>query len=96
VIRPPDQGLNILFDGTEIYSRTSNHKISLGITAGTGLRYMLNSSIALKLGVDYSRARSGFDYSFGVSSGAAADIPVVESEFLVRNIELSAGLAYSF
>ena len=57
---------------------------------------MLNSTIALKLGVDYIQARSRFDYTFDLFQGVATDVPPVESNVLVKTIELSAGLAYSF
>jgi opacity protein-like surface antigen len=95
-LRPPDQELSILFDDTEIYSRISNTKLALGINAGAGLRYRLNSNIALKLGADYNQARSKFNYAFNLFQGVATNIPQVESNFFVRTIELSAGLAYSF
>jgi len=95
-LRPPDQELSILFDDTEIFSRISNNKLAMGFTAGTGLRYRLNSNIALKLGVDYNQARSKFNYAFDLFQAVATDIPHVESSFFVRTLELSAGLAYSF
>jgi opacity protein-like surface antigen len=96
VLRPPDQELTILFDGTELYSRVSNQKLALGLSAGTGLRYMLNSNIALKLGVDFNRTRARFDYTFDLFRQVAEEIPIVQSDFPVSTIEFSAGLAYSF
>lgn len=96
VLRAPDQELGITYDGTEIYSRASKNKLSFGFTAGTGLRYRLNTSIALKLGADFSQARSRFTYTFELFDGEAKNIPAVKSDFLIRALEISAGLAYSF
>jgi opacity protein-like surface antigen len=96
VIRPPDQELNISFDQTEITSRMSDNRLALGLTAGTGMRFRLNPAIALKLGVDYFRGRSRFDYDFDLSMDPEEEIPSLESEFLIRTLELTAGLAYSF
>lgn len=96
ILRPPDQELSISYDNNEIYSRVSDNKLSFGFTAGTGLRYKLNSNIALKLGADYNQMRSRFEYDFNLFQGVASDVPAIESNFLVKTIELSAGLAYSF
>lgn len=96
IVRPPDQELSIIFDGTDIFSQVSHNKLSFGFTAGTGLRYNLNSDIALKLGVDFFQSRARFDYSFDLFQEVAEDIPPVKSDFLVRTLELSVGLAYSF
>jgi hypothetical protein len=57
---------------------------------------MLNSNIALKLGADFFQSRARFDYTFELLQGVAEDVPPFESNFLVRTLELSAGLAYSF
>jgi len=96
ILKPPDQELSIIFTGTEIYSRTSKNILAFGFTAGSGLRYHLNSNIALKLGADLFQSRARFDYTFDLFRDIAEDVPVVVSDFLVRTIELSAGLAYSF
>jgi hypothetical protein len=96
IIRPPDQELAISFDATEIYSTVSNNRISFGFTAGTGLRFKLNDTIALKMGADFFQARSRFDYTFDLFAGIAEDVPIIHSDFLVRTIELSVGLAYAF
>ena len=96
VLRTPDQELRINFDGTEILSRSSRNKLSFGFTAGGGARIMLNSNIALKLGADFFQSRARFDYTFELFKGVAEDVPPFESNFLLRTLELSAGLAYSF
>ncbi|MFO7932779.1 MAG: outer membrane beta-barrel protein [Bacteroidales bacterium] len=96
VIRPPDQELNISFDQTEITSRMSDNRLALGLTAGTGIRFRLNPAIALKLGVDYFQGRSRFDYDFDLSTDPEEKIPSLESDFQIRTLELTAGLAYSF
>lgn len=96
VLRAPDQELRINFDGTEIYSRSSKNKLAFGFTAGGGVRIMLNSNIALKLSADYFQSRANFEYTFDLFQGVAEDIPPIESNFLVRTLELTAGLAYSF
>jgi len=96
VIRPPDQELNIVFDGTEIHSVASNNKLAFGFTAGGGFRIKLNENLALKLGVDFTQARSRFDYTFDLFSGVADNIPPIQSDFHVRSLDIMVGLAYSF
>lgn len=96
VLRPPDQELSIVFGGTEIYSRTSKTKLTFGFMTGGGIRYKLNNNLALKLGIDYFQSRARFDYTFDLFRGVATDVPPVESDFLVRTLEFTAGLAYSF
>ena len=96
ILRAPDQELRINFDGTEILSRSSRNKLSFGFTAGGGARIMLNSNIALKLGADFYQSRARFDYTFDLFQGVAEDVPPFESNFLVRTLELTSGLAYSF
>ncbi len=95
VLRPPDQELYIpLDDGTEIFTTVSNSKIALGFTAGGGLRFKLNENLALKLGADFTQSRAKFNY-FELFQGVA-DVPPVHSEFFVRTLEASVGLAYAF
>jgi len=96
VVRPPDQELSIAFDGTEAFSRVSDNRVALGFTAGGGMRIKLNSTIAIKLGVDYFQSRSRFDFNFDLFRGMAEEIPSLETDLLVRTLELTAGLAYSF
>ncbi len=96
ILRAPDQELRINFDGTEIFSQTSNNKLAFGFTAGAAMRFMLNSNLALRLGVDYFQSRARFEYTFDLFRGVAEDVPAVSSEFRVQTLEFSAGLAYSF
>lgn len=96
ILLPPDQELSIVFTGTEIYSRSSKNIVAFGLTAGGGLRYTLNSNIALKLGADFFQSRARFDYSFNLFRGVAEDVPPLKSDFMIRTVELTAGLAYSF
>jgi opacity protein-like surface antigen len=96
IIRLPDQDLRINFDGTEIYSRTSKTKVAFGLTAGAGIRYKLNSDLALKLAADYFQAKAQYDYTFELFQGVADNIPPLSSEFFIRTVELTVGLAYSF
>lgn len=96
IVRPPDQELGITYNETEIFSQVDNNKASFGLTAGTGIRYDLNSNIALKLGVDYYQARAKFEYAWDLFKDVAQDIPPIESNFLVQTLELSVGLAYYF
>ena len=96
ILRPPDQELVIHIDGSEIYSSTSNNKLSYGFMGGAGIRYKLNDRLALKLEADYTLARSSFDYTFDFLSGLAENIPPIESNFWVTAAEFSVGLAYAF
>lgn len=96
VIRLPDQDLRINFDGTEIYSYTSKTKLAFGFTAGAGLRYNLNSDLALKFAADYFQSRAQYEYTFELFQGVADDIPPLTSDFFIRTVELTVGLAYSF
>jgi opacity protein-like surface antigen len=96
VLRLPEQELRINFDGTEIYSRTSKTRIAFGFTAGAGIRYNLNTDLALKLAADYFQSRAQYEYTFDLFQGVADDVPPLTSEFFVRTVELTVGLAYSF
>ncbi|MGW8314746.1 MAG: hypothetical protein ACWGNV_04030 [Bacteroidales bacterium] len=96
ILRAPDQELRINFDGTEIYSRTSRNKLAFGFTAGAGMRFKLNSSIAIRLAADYFQSRARFEYTFDLFQGVAEDVPPITADFPVRTVEITAGLAYSF
>lgn len=97
VLRPPDQELYIpLDDGTEIFSTSSNNKLTFGFTAGGGLRFKLNENLALKLSADFTQSRSKFEYTFDLFRDVAEDIPPIHSEFFVKTLEASVGLAYAF
>lgn len=96
VLRSPDQDLRINFDGTEIYTRSSRNRLAFGFTAGAGFRYNLNSDLALKLAADYFQTKSKFEYNFELFQGVAEDIPPLNSDFFVRTVEVTIGLAYSF
>lgn len=96
ILRAPDQELRINFDGTEIYSTASRNRLAFGFTAGADMRIMLNSQLAVKLGVDYFQSRGKFDYSFDLFHGVAEDVPPLTADFPVRTVEVSLGLAYSF
>lgn len=96
VLRAPDQDLRINFDGTEIYTHSTRSRLAFGFTAGGGLRYNLNSDLALKLAADFFQSKAQFEYTFDLFQGVAEDIPPLNSEFFVRTVELTVGLAYSF
>lgn len=96
ILRSPDQELRINFDGTEIFSRTSRNKLAFGFTAGAGMRFKLNSALALRLSADYFQSRARFEYSFDLFQGVAEDVPPISTDFPVRTVEITAGLAYSF
>ncbi len=95
-IRPPDQELRINFDDTNIYTRTSHNSASFGFLAGAGLRYKLNSNLALKLAADYYQSKSKNTFSFDLFQGVAEDVPPLDAEFTIQTVELTIGLAYSF
>ena len=95
-IRPPDQELRINFDNTSIYTQTSHNSASFGFLAGAGIRYKLNSNLALKFASDYFQSKSKNTYTFELFQGVAEDVPPLDVEFLIRTVELTLGLAYSF
>jgi len=95
-IRPPDQELRINFDNTNIYTRTSHNSASFGFAAGAGMRYKLNSNLALKLASDFYQSKSKNTYNFDLFQGVAEDVPPLDAEFLIRTVEITLGLAYSF
>ena len=96
IIRPPDQELRITYDGNNIYSRTSYNNVAFGFTGGAGLRFMLNSNIALKLSGDFIQTKARNTYTFDLFQGPAGDVPPIDAEFYIRAVEITAGLAYSF
>jgi opacity protein-like surface antigen len=95
-IRPPDQELRINFDNTNIYTQTSHNSTSFGFLAGAGMRYKLNSNLALKFAADYFQAKSKNTYAFELFTGVAENVPPLDAEFYLRTVELTLGLAYSF
>ena len=97
ILRPPDQEINISWDGNEIHTVVNNSKVSFGFTAGGGLRYKLNENLALKLGVDFVQAKAKFDYTFELFEGLVTEpIPPLPTEFFVRTVDVMIGLAYAF
>ncbi len=86
----------MVFDGTEIYTTSSGNKLTFGFTAGGGLRYNLNSNIALKIAADYYQTRVKSTYTFDLFRGVASDVPPLDAEFYLRTIDFSIGLAYNF
>lgn len=96
IIKQPEQELRINYDGNTIYTRTSNNSLGFGLTAGAGLRYQLNSNLALKLGADFFQSKSKTTYNFDLFEGVAQDVPPLDAEFYIRTVEITAGLAYSF
>lgn len=96
VIRHPDQELSIVFDGTEIFAQNSRTKLAFGFDTGAGIRFKLNEGLALKTGIYYYQSKARFDYTFDLFHGVASDVPAINSQFMLRTLELTAGLAYSF
>ena len=95
IIRPPDQELRISYDGNNIQSQTSYNHVAFGFTAGGGLRYKFNPNLALKLGADFVQTKSKNTFSFDLLQGVV-EVPPIDSEFYIRTVEITAGLAYSF
>lgn len=95
-VRPPDQELRINFDNTSIYTQTSHNSASFGFLAGAGIRYNLNTNLALKFGADYYQSKSKNTYTFELFTGVAEDVPPLDVEFYIRTVELTIGMAYSF
>ncbi len=96
ILRMPDQELRINFDQTEIFSTASRSRLAFGFTAGGGFRYELNSNIALKLAADFFQSRAKFEYTFDLFKDVAEEVPPISTNFPVRTVEITAGLAYSF
>ena len=96
IIKPPDQELIIVYDNTQIHSRVSNSKMAFGYTAGAGVRYELNTDLALKLGVDFYQSKARFTYEFDLFQGVAEEITPIDAEYTIRTMEYTIGLAYSF
>ena len=96
IIRPPDQELRITYDGNIIYSRTSYNNVAFGFTTGGGIRYNLNSTLALKLSGDFVQTKARNTYTFDLFQGVVDDVPSIDAEFYIRTLEITAGLAYSF
>lgn len=96
IIRPPDQELRISYDGNNIYTRTSHNNVAFGLTAGGGIRYNLNTSLALKLSADFVQTKAKNTYTFDLFEGVIDDVPPIDAEFYIRTLEITAGLAYSF
>ena len=94
VIRAPNQELTIRYGGEYVYTRTSYNNVAFGWTAGSGIRYKFNSTLALKLGVDYVQTKAKNTYTFDLVQGLG--VPPLDAEFYIRSLELTAGLAYSF
>lgn len=96
IIRPPNQELTITYDGNHIYNRSDYTNVAFGWTAGGGIRFMLNSNLALKLSGDFVQAKSKNTITFELFEGIVSDIPPIDSEFFIQTVEITAGLAYSF
>jgi opacity protein-like surface antigen len=96
VLRAPEQDLRINFDETEIYSVSNGNKLAFGFTAGGGLRFNLNSDLALKFSADYFQSKAIFTYTFDLFKDVAEEITPLDAEFYVRTVELTIGLAYAF
>ncbi len=96
IIRAPNQELTITYDGDYIYTNSSYNNAAFGWTAGGGIRLMLNDNLALKLSADYIQTKAKNTYTFELFSGVADDVPPLDSEFFIKTLELTAGLAYSF
>ena len=96
IIKPPDQELIIVYDNTQILSRISNSKMAFGYTVGAGIRYKLNSDLALKIAVDYFQSKAKFNYEFELFQGVAEDIQPIDANYTIRTFEPTIGLAYSF
>ncbi len=96
VLRFPDQELRITYDGNEIYSVTSGNTLSFGFTTGIGLRYNLNSNIALKLAADYYQTKAKYTYTCNLFQDLATDVPPLDAEYYLRTVDFSIGLAYNF
>jgi opacity protein-like surface antigen len=96
IVRPPDQELRIIYDGNEIYTRTSHNNAAFGFTTGGGIRYKFNETLALKLSADYVQTKANNTYTFDLFDGVVDDVPPIDAEFKIQALEITAGLAYSF
>jgi opacity protein-like surface antigen len=96
VLRPPDQELIIIYDDTEIHTRTGRSKLTFGFTTGAGLRFKLNEDLALKFGADYFQCNANYDIEFDLFSGVAEEIEPVHASYKIQTVEVYIGLAYAF
>jgi opacity protein-like surface antigen len=96
IIRAPNQELTITYDDNSIYTNSNYNNVAFGWTAGGGIRYKFNENLALKLSADYVQTKAKNTYTFDLFSGVADDVPPLDSEFYIKTVELTAGLAYSF
>ena len=96
IVRPPNQELRITYDDNEIYTQTSYNNAAFGFTAGGGIRYKFNETLALKLSADYVQTKARSTYTFDLFDGVVNDVPPIDAEFKIQAVEITAGLAYSF
>lgn len=96
IIRAPNQELTINFDDTSIYTNSNYNNVAFGWTAGGGIRYKFNENLALKLSADYVQTKAKNTYTFDLFQGVVDEVPPLDSEFYIKALELTAGLAYSF
>ena len=96
IIRVPNQELTITYDDKYIYTNSNNSNVAFGWTTGGGIRYKFNENLALKLSADYVQTKAKNTYTFDLFSGVADDVPPLDSEFFIKTVEITAGLAYSF
>jgi opacity protein-like surface antigen len=96
IIRAPNQELTIVYDENEFYTYSSYNNVAFGLTAGGGIRIMLNSNLALKLSCDYVQTKAKNTYTFDLFQGVTDEVPPLDAEFPIQAVEITAGLAYSF
>lgn len=96
IIRAPSQELTIVYDENEFHTRSSYNNVAFGLTAGGGMRIMLNSNLALKLSCDYVQTKAKNTYTFDLLEGVTDEVPPLDAEFPIQAVEVTAGLAYSF
>ncbi len=96
ILIPPQQEMRLVLTDQEVRAGLSGTNLSLGYTAGMGIRYRLNTGIAVRLAADYFRSRTSMDYYFKLIENSTRDLQGVDASFAVETLELSAGLAYYF
>jgi len=96
-ITSPEREVTLQLTDGEFTSSQENRQLNFGYILGSGFRFGVGRSTAIRLSADYFHSKSSFEIKNAYqTNGTHDDLPGDEYKLAINSIHVALGIAYNF